>query len=1405
MKKRTKRPAARQSNQIGVSLGIVGCCVVAAMVFVGCPQSMLMIPQALRGSPELAEGANHFEAPAALEEEKPADVLTKVANDESQRDNIDELLELALANVNAEPTDELGSRMAVREINMPRPPRGSNARFNFEGGRRGWITALPSKQLLTSPAYGQGKVFLGGGFSSTQFFAFNAFTGEMDWALRAPDGGPTAAIVKDEWVIFNTESCTIFVADARSGQLLWSRWLGDPLMSQAVAAGELVFSAYPKSGGYEFGAFRLTDGEPVWQRSIPADVIQAPQAQGDSLYFATMDGTAMRLRQSDGAVVWSRDVSAASAVWVDEDDNVMLSRRVGNGRPQEQMIVLAAANGRLQNQGDRFDAPYFSGNTRDRQMMSGQAGAWGTARSGSRLGLNNVASGWAFQGSSPAVDNGRAYFAVGGEIRARDTSNGETVWRRAYASAGNAQAVSPPAVVGAQIIFGTVDGHLYSADIDTGMTLWAYDVGEPIQFQPIVAQGWVYVATAEGNLIGLEVSDPEFDGWHMWGGNAQHAGMVDGAGTADRFLLASLERPSEGTMRRLAFETPDGSEGTETATDTPPAPVWVASEGRAMIPVDPDEAEIDLPLTHTEVEADISGVVARVVVTQQFRNPHDRPIEAVYMFPLPQDAAVDDMEMQIGERVIRAEIQRRAQARRTYTEARASGRRAALLEQQRPNLFSQRVANIQPGEQIDVRIRYVQMLPFADGSYEFTFPMVAPRRYDPANPNPLSARPDELAPNTEQGEAPAVAASLPELRSSADVGVTVNLAAGLPVSDITSPTHDVEVEQGGGDSTRITLAASDQIPNRDLVIRYDISGEVPRAAVYSHHGDDGGYLSLVVQPPDSPEDASIARRNFTFVVDSSSSMAGRPMAQAQAVMGELLSGLRPTDTFNILRFSDEVESLGETALSGSEEDRARGEAYIASLHAVGATEMVPAIEAGLGGASSSDDGDELDIVVLVTDGYIANEAEVLRTIAANLGDSRLYGLGVGSSVNRFLLERVAEMGRGRAIVATLSEEPEAVAERFASFVDRPVFTNVTVDFGELDISDVYPRRVPDLFAGRPLVLQGRFDEGGTATVRVRGDIGGQRYERAVEVQLPSTTSEAATSVHGTLWARAAVHDRMNRLYLRDDPTLIEEVTDIGLAHRMVTQWTSFVAVDERPANEEEDADEDETDENSEAEGAEGAGDGEGGDGPRESMRATLSPARSLPGDPEIRIPAPRDALAVTVILPFGETLDAEWEEELGLWSARFLIPRDAEEGVYPVRIIISLANGRQERLALWYTVDSEAPLVDVEVAGEIRPGSRVTLRARQVITEADLAQVGWTQADLSRVPARAQILSDARRVQIAPPGGAVIDLGLAGPGVWEATWTVPADTEAGRLQLLVVVADVAANIRTQHHTVEVVR
>jgi Ca-activated chloride channel family protein len=502
-----------------------------------------------------------------------------------------------------------------------------------------------------------------------------------------------------------------------------------------------------------------------------------------------------------------------------------------------------------------------------------------------------------------------------------------------------------------------------------------------------------------------------------------------------------------------------------------------------------------------------------------------------------------------------------------------------------------------------------------------------------------------------------------------------------------------------------------------------------------------------VQPPAAPANDEITPRDVTFVVDTSSSMKGLPLDQARAVIRRIVRGLGSSDRVNILAFADRVIALGDAPIAAGEETTARVDRFLGELRTVGATRMIPAIERAL--AQPAPGASRLDVVVLLTDGFVGNETEVLRAVANGLDGSRLYTIGLGASPNRFLLERAAEVGRGRSFVAAPTENAPAVAERFATLVEKPVFTDVEIDWGGLAVSDVYPTRLPDLFAGKPLVVHGRFTRGGRATVKVRGSIRGRRFEREVEVVLPSQPTRGDTGAHATLWARAAIHSRLASLWMRETPGLVESVTELGLAHRIVTPYTSFVAVEERASTGEEEA------------------------------RLTVTPSRALPGDPEIRIPAPRDARQVTVVLPFGETVAAEWESALGVWSARFLIPRDTPEGNYPIDVFVTHADGHDEHIRVWYTVDATAPEVDLEVvSGELRAGEEVIVRAPQRGSET----IGGVAV--------------VRRVELRIPEGDVIDMGIAGRGVWEARFRVP-NGVTGRLPVSVFAIDLAANVGEQ--------
>ncbi len=1059
-----------------------------------------------------------------LERREPAESHVSTGSEIAEPLEVADLQGAAAAPDEAEIPDEitdLGSRVAPRRLHIPTTRGGKTEHFTFDGHRRGWFARLPTgRQSLLTPVYGDGKVYVGGGFSSHQLFAYDARSGARAWSASAPDGGPSAAIYESGKVLFNTESCTLFAVDAETGRQRWSRWLGDPLMSQPAANSELVFSGHivdgespghiePGTTGfgvgdgrrYAFTALRLSNGRPRWTRRISADVMNAPvlDAAEGTVLFTTMDGVVWKLDQQTGRVVWRKRLHATSAPWLDgERVHVTVALRQ-DGERKERAVVLAKADGATEAQYDPVDAPF------------------------ARRPDTSVEAGWAFEGSRATIVDGRSYQTLGNEIQSRNAETGELLWRRRYASApprGRARPASPPAIAAGQLVFGTQDGVLYGLDIDTGMTTWAYDVGEPIVTQPTVAHGWVYAATGRGGLVALEVSDASFDGWHQWGGNAAHNGAVVGATPP----VEADERPTEGTLRL-----------DEAARDAE-APVF--------------------PLSGTEVTAHVEGFVARVEVRQTFTNPYDRPVEAVYLFPLPDDAAVDGMQLRSGERVIEATIQRREQAREAYESARDRGVLASLLEQERPNLFRQSVANLKPGDSIDVTLRYTQVLPYEEGAYRFVYPLVAGPRFaeEPGHDDPDDADTDVHQVVLAPGEA------RPDR-----VSIALHAALGMAVQDVRSPTHAVKVEREGGSGMVVSLDEPAR-PDRDFEVRFQVAGEAPTVglatspptAAIGESEATPGHFSFAVHPRLEVPDGEVMPRELVFVVDTSSSMHGRPMELAKAAMRRALEGLRPTDTFRVLSFADETEALAEEALPATAANRARGQRFVEGLRALGRTRMVQGIEAALAPATAPD---RVRFVVLMTDGYIAHEAEVFRAVHEGLGQSRMFAFGVGSAVNRYLLTRVAEVGRGDVQVVLPGESAEAAADRFHDRIGRPYLTDVQIDWGDLAVENAYPRRLPDLFADRPLVVHAQYRRGGTSEVVIRGRVAGRAFEQRVSITLPDA-GEPRDAL-ASIWARTRIRDLMTAMALRPSDGLREEVTQMGLRHHLLTEWTAFIAIDER--------------------------------------------------------------------------------------------------------------------------------------------------------------------------------------------------------------------------------------------------
>ncbi|MEM6730498.1 MAG: VIT domain-containing protein, partial [Myxococcota bacterium] len=435
--------------------------------------------------------------------------------------------------------------------------------------------------------------------------------------------------------------------------------------------------------------------------------------------------------------------------------------------------------------------------------------------------------------------------------------------------------------------------------------------------------------------------------------------------------------------------------------------------------------QIPLPLASTRVRGSLHGFVASVHVTQVFVNPYDETIEATYVFPLPENAAVHDMVMRIGNREVVAEIKRREEAERTYENAIAEGHTASLLTQERPNIFAQKVGNLPAGHAIEVELSYVEALPYDKGRSTFAFPVVVGPRFIPDLPlggTKLASygrlSDTNAVPDASRITPPAL--SLDETNAHR-IDLVLDLDPGREIRALRSPSHRIDVEKRGSART-VRIAPTDRFPNKDFILTIDLRGDAPEAQVLAHRGESGrGYATLVVQPPALLTDDTIAPKDLFFVLDNSGSMHGAPLDAAKLLVKTALHNMNPSDRFTIMRFSDDVSALSPTPLENTYENVQSGVAFIDAMQGMGGTQMLSGVRRALEG--QVEEG-RVRIVFFLTDGYIGNDSQILAAVQnENESRARLFSLGVGSSVNRYLLSGMARAGRGEMQVMRYDEEP----------------------------------------------------------------------------------------------------------------------------------------------------------------------------------------------------------------------------------------------------------------------------------------------------------------------------------------------------------------------------------------------
>ena len=574
-----------------------------------------------------------------------------------------------------------------------------------------------------------------------------------------------------------------------------------------------------------------------------------------------------------------------------------------------------------------------------------------------------------------------------------------------------------------------------------------------------------------------------------------------------------------------------------------------------------------IPLLHTDAAIDVRGLVASATVTQQYANSTTTPIEAIYVFPLPHDAAVYDMEIRIGNRVIKSVVREREEAKRVYTQAKSEGKRTALLEQERPNIFTASVANIMPGDHIDVRMRYVQPLHWEAGKMRLVFPMVVGPRYIPGTQAIGHLGTGWSLDTNAVQDASRITPFVrnPDSRSGHDISVSVDLDPGFDSTLVQSISHQINVRRLSDGRQRAELATGVTIPNKDFILEVQSAeSKQPKVSLFLSPATDTGetHFLLAAFPPSAPPKQRMPVE-MLYMIDVSGSMEGTSIEQARGALLQALDTLMPSDRFDILAFSSLFDVFAPEPLPATASNLDAARHYVQNLRAGGGTEMLPALKYLMRKPQTPG---YLRHIILLTDGDLGNEEEIFAALHSDLGDARLYTVAIGSEPNLFLATKMAQFGRGTFThIADNNEIRTQMTHLFAS-IESPVLTDVKLSFEGVGAAEVYPEHLPDLFAAQPLLIYGHITSGRTGKVRLTARAGDEPYETVIPFDASKASFHPGIT---TLWARQRVEDLMDSWRLADPVTqtqIRENVIEHAIRYHLVTRFTSLVAVEEVVVN-----------------------------------------------------------------------------------------------------------------------------------------------------------------------------------------------------------------------------------------------
>lgn len=711
------------------------------------------------------------------------------------------------------------------------------------------------------------------------------------------------------------------------------------------------------------------------------------------------------------------------------------------------------------------------------------------------------------------------------------------------------------------------------------------------------------------------------------------------------------------------------------------------NESPYFVVLSDEDAQAQLPLKTTSVEVDISGVIADVQLTQRYVNTGTSTIEAIYVFPASTRSAVYAMEMLVGDRRVVAKIEEKAKARKDYDAAKKKGRTVSLLEQERPNVFTMKVGNILPGATVEVQLSYTELLVPRDKVYEFVFPTVVGPRYVSGEEKEGGARVDWAAnPYTQEGEPPLFSLDM-ELR----------LQAGMPLRDLRCSTHKHDVSWQNENAALVTLQEP-QGGNRDFVLQYRLAGEGVDSGVLLYEAPDGEKFFLaMVQPPERPAPEEFPPREYVFILDVSGSMYGFPLDVSKELLVSLLEGLRETDRFNIIYFSGGAEVYSRSSQSATPEHIAAALSFLENQQGSGGTELLQALQKAM--TLNPAEGYARSFCIF-TDGYVGVEAQTFDYIRNNLGQANFFAFGIGSSVNRHLIEGMAHVGYGEPFFALNEEEAVLEARKFRRYIEQPVLTDIAVTFDGLEVYDVLPEDWPDLFAERPLIISGKYKGEAKGDLLVSGTSGKRRVEMKVPVAAPEKESPALRY----LWAREKLRLLSDYANLgghwNRDSSLVEQITALGLHYSLLTSYTSFIAIDSLITN------------------------------PGGAQNTVLQPSALPQGVSNNAVggqPSPPSPPAVANILNIVED-DVEIESELEIYFSNMVVEEEASDGgelfyiveempefpgsssglqaylsqsiQYPVA---AQENGIQGRVYVSFVVDVDGSITNVKVVRSVDP------------------------------------------------------------------------------------------------------